>query len=1008
MFSTRSAFVVLAALTQAVVAQTQTHGQVVGDPTATSAVVWTRCAQVALVSVQYSVVPTLAGALETAQVPALANRDFTVRVPLAGLQPDTVYYYRCRIASALGAPGTFGPIAQFRTAPAPGAMQPISFAFSGDAQTLGEFDIFLAVAIEQPTFYLSLGDFPYCDGAASVADFWAKHRSIRGQSSWLTCAARTPLVAVWDDHEVTNNWDAAMSPGLVANGIAAFRDWMPIGDGPTEIYRSLRFGAGAELFLLDTRRFRGRNDDPPAAGKPFLGAAQRQWLQQALLQSTATWKIIATSVPTFYGGTDSWDGYVHERESLLAFLRENRIDDVVFLAADQHIAAIRELREGVLEVQAGPMAQSVGSNLHAREPEQVWHGTVRNFGMVHVDTTTLPPRLRIAFHGANGSVLREHVAAPAGRAARLQVLADAPESGFHLAGGPHLVRDGGAATRRSRLRPGDYRLLARDLPHGPGSPAAVAFTAPPDADVRIALDHEDLPSAANPLFFHDAFDAPFGPAPGWTVVDQGANGPSSWLVVDGALTQRTNIGGAGAPAYVGTLALAGDPNWTDVTVSARLRSVDNDSCGIVFRCTDGDNHYRVRLDAERSVVQLTRFVQGSPTVLASVANAPGFVPGAWHELTVTSIGSRHVVWRDGEKLFDVVDAAHPRGRIGCYAWADQIVAFDDFVVRGGDATGRTRQVQYGNDFAAGTLAGVTVIDQGTVSGPSLWSVQGGVLRQDSNIGDGDGSRAGLPKLGTVALLPPALADQELLVRVRSDDNDAIGAVVRWQDGQNHYRFSLDAERGYRRLVRVLQGTWTVLWEDQGDYLPGVWHRLGVSVRGDRIRVQWDGMTLCDVRDAALAQGRTGLYCWASTPVQWDDVLVQTPPAPRAVTVATAVGGQETIRLRAPASAGRTYLAALSQSTVPGIAMSSLQPNDLRTWPLTFDAFFDLSLQPSPFLLHFLGTLDAEGEAVATIVWPTVATQALGGLQLWAGAITWDPAQGRFGEIFPSVPVTIPN
>jgi hypothetical protein len=59
-------------------------------------------------------------------------------------------------------------------------------------------------------------------------------------------------------------------------------------------------------------------------------------------------------------------------------------------------------------------------------------------------------------------------------------------------------------------------------------------------------------------------------------------------------------------------------------------------------------------------------------------------------------------------------------------------------------------------------------------------------------------------------------------------------------------------------------------------------------------------------------------------------------------------------------------------------------------------------------MHFLGTLDAEGEAVATIVWPTVATQALGGLQLWAGAITWDPAQGRFGEIFPSVPVTIPN
>lgn len=1004
----RPALVVLLVLLQGALAQTQTHGQAVGDPTATTAVVWTRCSQAALVSVLYSPNPTLAGALETAQVPALANRDFTARVPLSGLQPATRYYYRCRIAAAPGAVGTLGPIGQFRTAPSAGDMQPIAFAFSGDAQTLSQFDIFLAVAVEDPAFYLSLGDFPYCDGAASVADFWAKHRGIRGQSSWLTCAAKTPLVAVWDDHEVTNNWDAAMAPGLAANGIAAFRDWMPIADGPTEIYRSLRLGAGAELFLLDTRRFRGRNDDPPSATKPFLGTAQRQWLQQALLQSTATWKIIATSVPTFYGGTDSWDGYVHEREGLLDFLRTNAVDDVVFLAADQHIAAIRELREGVLEVQAGPMAQSVGSNLHAREPEQIWHGTVRNFGMVHVDTSVAPPRLRIVFHGADGSVLREHVATPAGRAARLRVLADVPESGFQLADGPHLVRDGGASARRDRLRPGSYRLLVRDLPHGDGTPAAVDVIAPADADVRIALDHEDVPSGANPLLFHDSFDAPFGPAAGWTVVDQGANGPSSWLVVDGALTQRTNIGGTGAPAYVGTLALAGNTAWTDVTVTARIRSVDNDSCGLVFRCVNGDNHYRVRLDAERNVTELTRFVQGSPTVLASIANAPGFTPSAWHELTITSIGNRHVVRRDGVKLFDVIDGTHAQGRIGCYAWADQIVAFDDIVVRAGDATARSRPLLHANDFTAGTLAGLTIVDMGTVGGPSQWSAQGGVLRQDSNIGDGDGSRTGVPKLGTVALLPPALGDQELLVRVRTDDNDAIGVVARWQDAQNHYRFSLDAERRYRRLVRVWQGVWTVLWEGDGDYLPGVWHQLGLSVRGDRIRVQWDGMTLCDVRDGALTQGRAGLYCWASTPVQWDDVVVQTPPAARAVTVATAVGGQEALRFRAPESAGRVYLAALSLSTTPGIAMSSLQANDPRTWPLTFDAFFDLSLQPSPFLQQFLGTLDAQGDATATITWPPIATQALGGLQLWAGGITWDPAQGRFGEILPSVPVAIPH
>lgn len=989
-------------------AQVQTHGQMVGEPTADSAIVWTRCSQAAFVSVVYATNPIFGGAVETAAVPALAGRDFTVRVPLTGLQSDATYYYRCRLAATPGAPGTLGPIGQFRTAPAANQMAPVSFAFSGDIQTLTQFGIFDALTLEDPDFFVCLGDFPYCDGAVTLADYWAMHRTVRAAPEWQACMAKVPLVAIWDDHEVSNNWDAAMSPSLVTNGIAAFRDWMPLPDGPNDIWRRLRFGAAAELFLLDTRRYRALNDAVPAPGKPMLGPTQLQWLLQALQQSTATWKFVATSVPTFYGGTDSWDGFVHEREQMLAFLRDNHVDDVVFLAADQHIAAIRELREGLLEVQTGPMAQFTGSNLHVREPEQRWHAIERNFGMVHVDTATTPPRLRIVFHDAFGDVLREHIALPAGTAARLQFTSDVPEAGFHLADGPHLVRDEGATAHRDRLRPGTYRLLARDLTYGEGSPATMDLAVSPGADVHVAVDHEDVPDAAHPLLFADSFDAPFGPAAGWTIVDQGANGPSSWLVIDGALNQRTNIGGTGAPAFVGSLALAGDPNWTDVTVTTRFRSVDNDSCGVVFRCLDAANHYRVRLDAERTVAQLTRFVQGTPTVLAEITGLAGFLPNAWHTLTVTSIGNRHVVWRDGEKLFDVIDGTHTHGRIGCYVWADSMVAFDDVVVRAGDTTSRTRLRHYANDFTIGGLTGLTIVDQGGTSGPSQWSVQNGVLRQDANIGDNDGSSTGVPKLGTVALLPPMLLDQELVARVRTDDNDAIGVVLRWQDGQNHYRFSLDAERGYRRLVKVVQGVWTVLWQSDADYVPNAWHTIQCSARGDRLRVQWDGLPLCEVRDTSLAMGRAGLYCWASTPVLWDDVVLQVPPRPRAVTVAHATAGQATIELAAPASAGRTYLVALSLSTAPGIAMSALQPNDPRIWPLTYDPFFELSLLPNPVLQQFLGTLDADGRATATVVWPPFLSQLLGGLQLWAGGITWDPVQARYGEIFPSVPLTIPN
>ena len=42
-------------------------------------------------------------------------------------------------------------------------------------------------------------------------------------------------------------------------------------------YRSWRWGANLECFLLDCRRFRSANADPDDAGKTMLGATQRAW-----------------------------------------------------------------------------------------------------------------------------------------------------------------------------------------------------------------------------------------------------------------------------------------------------------------------------------------------------------------------------------------------------------------------------------------------------------------------------------------------------------------------------------------------------------------------------------------------------------------------------------------------------------------------------------------------------------------------------------------------------------
>ncbi|MCA8951587.1 MAG: hypothetical protein KDE27_18920, partial [Planctomycetes bacterium] len=545
----------------------------------------------------------------------------------------------------------------------------------------------------------------------------------------------------------------------------------------------------------------------------------------------------------------------------------------------------------------------------------------------------------------------------------------------------------------------------RDLPHGAGAPASVDLQVPEGAAVRIAADYEDVPGG-NPVLFAESFDAPFGPPATFTPLDL-ASGGSSWLVVDGALTQRTNIGDGGSPTWLGSLALAGNPAWTDVTLSARINSRDNDSCGLVFRYRDAGNFYRLRLDNERQTTQLTSFRNGTPRLLAELPGVAGYTTNAWFTLTVAAIGSHLRVLKDGVELFDVTDTDHAIGRIGLYTWADQLVAFDDVVVRAGDATGRTRNRFFAADFASGSTAGFTFVDQGATSAPSAWSVQGGALRQTSNINDGDGSRAGLPKLGTLALGGGVYGDQELHVRLRSDDDDAIGAVLRYQGPADHYRFSVDAERHYRRLVRVVGGQWTLLWEDDHDFLPGFWNELQFSALGDRLRVVWNGQTLCEVRDASIPNGRAGLYCWASTPVAFDDFVVQEPPQRRAVTVATAVGNQDALQLAAPASAGELYVLALAFSRLPGQAMAAFQAGDPRIWELTNDPLFQASLSPSPYLQNFVGVLDPDGHGDATIVFPAVVSQLLGGVELYAGGVTYDFGTNRFGELLPTVAVRVP-
>ena len=129
---------------------------------------------------------------------------------------------------------------------------------------------------------------------------------------------------------------------------------------------------------------------------------------------------------------------------------------------------------------------------------------------------------------------------------------------------------------------------------------------------------------------------------------------------------------------------------------------------------------------------------------------------------------------------------------------------------------------------------------------------------------GDDDAAELAKPGTVALAGATdQADYRLTVRLHSDDDDAIGVVVRYQDADNWYRFSMDRERSYRRLVKATGGTVTELWSDTEQYVVGREYLLTIDVVGDAIVGYVDGIELFAVRDRDIPAGSIGLYRWSN-------------------------------------------------------------------------------------------------------------------------------------------------
>lgn len=382
------------------------HGVASGDPLPDRVIIWTRItpkdSATAVIKGDWEIAQdsSFSKIIQSSEFDTHSSRDYTVKIDVTNLQPDTYYFYRFRSGSH------FSPVGRTKTAPVVAKDSVRLAVVSCSNWEFGYFNAYGLIAQKNVDAVLHLGDYiyEYASGVygdttigrinnprheiITLNDYRTRHAQYRTDKGLQQLTQTTPLIAIWDDHEIANNsytqgaqnhqpeeGDYALRKAAARQ---AYFEWLPIREGGS-LYRAFTFGPLASLFMLD-ERLEGREAPPStfdsaAVKRTMLGEAQVEWLEAGLKKSASTWNVIGNQVMFSYmdltgspygdHNLDSWEGYSYERNRLGVFIQQNNIRNVIFTTGDTHAAwafdVILDKKYYTPSTHAGAFAVEVGT-----------------------------------------------------------------------------------------------------------------------------------------------------------------------------------------------------------------------------------------------------------------------------------------------------------------------------------------------------------------------------------------------------------------------------------------------------------------------------------------------------------------------------------------------------------------------------------------------------------------------------------------------------------------------